>query len=139
MSNQNPQSKIPSAPPRNRPAAPGTSPELTEEQKQEKRQEIINSAPLRSSENDTTNPTAVTPPEKPWRDGMNLPAEQLMQIRSKTSLNQPQEHVLRLAFLAAEKNKTRGFGPKVYVSDLINEAIERYTRDELKKLGHDTK
>ena len=118
-------------PPRQRPAPPG---QLTEEQRKEAQEKIIQSAPLRSSE-----PEQPQEEVKPWRVGMGLPVEALMQIRKKTSITQATEHELRLAYLVNDRNSKRGFGPKVYVNDLINEAIELYTKAELKKLGFDTK
>lgn len=129
------ESKIPPAPPRTRPTPPGQSPELTEEEKAQKRKEIVNSAPLQNRQEEQEPAEEI----KPWRAGMNLPVEALMQIRKKTSITQATEHELRLAFLANDRNSKRGFGPKVYVNDLINEAIEQYTKNELKKLGYDTK
>lgn len=137
MSNE---SKIPSPAPRQRPTPPGQAPEMTEEEKAVKRQEIIDNAPLQTKKEaqPTEQPTEDSH-DKPWRNDMNLPLEALMQIRKKTSINQPTEHELRLSYIANEKNKKRGFGPKIYVNDLINEAIEQYTKAELKKLGFDTK
>lgn len=126
-------------PPRQRPTTQTTP--LTDEQREAAQQEVINKAPLRSTDVESTNQPADEPKEevKPWRAGMNLPVEALMQIRKKTSITQATEHELRLAFLVNDKNQKRGFGPKVYVNDLINEAIEQYTKAELKKLGFDTK
>lgn len=129
-------------PPRQRPTPPGQTP-MTNEQREAAQQEVINKAPLRSTDAESTNQPAeaAVPQEdvKPWRSGMNLPVEALMQIRKKTSITQATEHELRLAYLVNDKNSKRGFGPKVYVNDLINEAIEQYTKAELKKLGFDTK
>lgn len=130
-------------PPRQRPTPPGQSPQ-SEAERQEAEAKIIQSAPLRSTDAESTNAPAEQQPEpaadvKPWRAGMGLPVEALMQIRKKTSITQATEHELRLAFLVNDRNSKRGFGPKVYVNDLINEAIEQYTKGELKKLGYDTK
>lgn len=127
-------------PPRPRPTPPSQSASMTEEQRAIAQQEVINKAPLRSTDIESTN-QAVEPIEdvKPWRSGMQLPAEALMQIRKKTSMTMAMEHELRLAYILNDKNSKRGFGPKFFINDLINEAIEQYTKAELKKLGFDTK
>lgn len=131
-------------PPRYRPFSPEQQTPLTEEQRQQKAEEIINNAPLRSTNAESTHLASVAVEEstedaKPWRTGMGLPVEALMQIRKKTTINNAVEHDLRLAFLVNDRNAKRGFGPKVYVNDLISEAIEQYTKAELKKLGFNTK
>jgi hypothetical protein len=132
----NVESKIPPAAPRNRPTPPGQVTAMSEAEKEQKRQEIIESAPLQTNPDEATNPAVKS---APWREGMNLPVEQLMQIPHKTTMNQPKELALRLAYLVNERNKTRGFSRKFTATDLINEAVEQYTRTELKKLGFNTK
>lgn len=132
---QNSNTKIPAAPPRNRPVAPEQPATLTEDEKQQKIAEIVSNAPLHTK----TDESETKDDAKPWRKGMDLPVEALMQIRKKTSITQPTEHELRLAFLVNDKNSKRGFGPKFYINDLIIEAVEQYTKAELKKLGYDTK
>ncbi len=144
MSNE---SKIPMAAPRTRPIPGQTQTALTEAEKQQKQQEIINNAPLHTKQDYNYHPPEEQfvqqvihdAQTKPWRQGMGLPVESLMQIRKKTSITMATEHELRLAYLVNDRNLKRGFGPKVYVNDLINEAIEQYTKAELKKLGFDTK
>ncbi len=127
-----------SIPLRPRPEHSANNSPLSDKEREAAQQEVIDKAPLRSTEAESTNKQAKEE-TKPWRTGIDLPVEALMQIRKKTSINQAMELELRLAYLMNEKNSKRGFGPKVYVNDLINEAIEQYTRSELKKLGYDTK
>ena len=137
--------KIPAAPPRQRPAPPGQAVQLTEEEKEHKRQEIVNSAPLQTNPDDATNPPAEDKPKrsakpkvKPWRSGFQdrHPSE-LMKLKSKTSFTQVKELELRLDFILSEKNNNRGLDPKIYMNNLILEALDQYTIRELKELGHE--
>ncbi|MFU9046392.1 hypothetical protein ACNAUY_08360 [Acinetobacter tibetensis] len=120
--------------------------QMTDEERQQAADEIINNAPLRSTDESSTNAPAVVDVKptrklkkvKPWRVGFegNSPDE-LMQISTKTSINQPKELELRLAYIANELNMSRGFGKKVFVRDLMIRALDIFTREELAKLGHD--
>lgn len=138
------ESKIPAAPPRQRPVPPGQAAQLTEEEKEHKRQEIVNSAPLQTNPDDATNPPVEDKPRrsrvkvKPWRSGFQdrHPSE-LMKLKSKTSFTQVKELELRLDFILSERNNNRGLDPKIYMNNLILEALDQYTIQELKKLGHE--
>ena len=70
----------------------------------------------------------------PWQSGIAdnmLPG--LNFIRTQISSNMPLELVLRLDFLLKKRNV--GFSRKVSRGDLINEAIEQYTRLRLIEMG----
>lgn len=125
---------------------PGQLPSpTTEEDRQKAEEAIINSAPLRSTETESTNVEVAEPTKprrskkvKPWRVGFeNNSASELMQIGTKTSIVQPKELELRLSFIANEMNMSRGFGKKTFVRDLMIRALDQFTREELAKLGYD--
>ncbi|HEO0817075.1 hypothetical protein WKH82_08435 [Acinetobacter baumannii] len=138
------ESKIPPAAPRNRPTPPMQAVQLTEEEKERKRQEIISSAPLQTNPDDATNPPAEDKPKrskskvKPWRTGFqDRPASELMQIKNKTSFTQVKEIELRLDYILSETNNNRGLNPKIYMNNLILEALDEYTTRRLKEMGHE--
>lgn len=130
-------------PPRQRPAqtAPKAE-EMSEEDRKSREEEIIKSAPLRSSEAEATNaPAGEQRPRKkktkPWRQGFDLSGEELMQMVTKTSVNQTKELELRMAFIVNEMNLNRGFGPRVFLRDLIVQAFDEFTTKKLKEMGYD--
>lgn len=138
------ESKIPAAPPRQRPAPSSQAVQLTEEEKEHKRQEIVNSAPLQTNPDDATNPPGEDKPKrstkpkvKPWRQGFDLPVEKLLLMPVKTTLSTNKEIELRLAFIASEMNLNRGFGPKVFLRDLQMQAFDEFTTRKLKEMGYD--
>lgn len=126
-----------------RPRADQNTTELSQAEREAAQQEVINKAPLRSTDAESTNqPAAATTTrknkkQKPWREGFDLPVDALMQIAKKTSYTQPKELELRLNYILSEVNAQRGFGRKTFLNDLIVEALDEYTTRKLNELGHD--
>lgn len=120
-------------------------PEMTEEQRQQAADEIINSAPLRSTDESSTNAPAEQPKTrrasnkpKPWRVGFaGNSLEQLMQMPVKSTISQTKELELRMAFIVNEMNLSRGLGPRVFVRDLQVQALDEFTTRKLKEMGYD--
>lgn len=101
---------------------------------EQKKQEIINNAPVSSN---VVQPIQKDEKDesKPWLTGVNLTDEELQYVTHKTTINLNGDLTLRLNFLAERKRKP--FGPKINKTDMIAEAIDLYTKRELKKLGYD--
>lgn len=95
-------------------------------------EEVINSAPLQTIQVEQTNPVEVA---KPWRSGTSMSEDELMVVTEKGSYNIPMELVLRLDYLVGTK-KSRGLGRKTNKTALLIEALDEYTKRELKKQGH---
>ena len=60
--------------------------------------------------------------------------DELMGVRQKKSYDIPAELLLRLEYLKSKK-KPKGFGQKITESSMILEALDDYTKKELKALG----
>ena len=95
-------------------------------------EEVINAAPLQTISAEQTNPVEAT---KPWRTGTSMSEDELMVVTEKGSYNIPMELVLRLDYLVGTK-KSRGLGRKTNKTALLIEALDEYTKRELKKQGH---
>lgn len=94
-------------------------------------EEVIQAAPLRNT--DDTKPEE-TEQRKPWRTGTNMSEDELMVLTEKSSFNIPLELIYRLDFILANK-KSKGLGRKSNKTSLLIEALDEYTKRELKKLG----
>lgn len=95
-------------------------------------EEVINDAPLQTIQVEQTNPVEAV---KPWRAGTSMSEDELMVVTEKGSYNIPMELVLRLDYLVGTK-KSRGLGRKTNKTALLIEALDEYTKRELKKQGH---
>ena len=95
-------------------------------------EEVINAAPLQTIQVEQTNPIEAV---KPWRAGTSMSEDELMVVTEKGSYNIPMELVLRLDYLVGTK-KSRGLGRKTNKTALLIEALDEYTKRELKKQGH---
>lgn len=95
-------------------------------------EQVINDAPLQTLSAEQTNPVENN---KPWRIGTSMSEDELMVVTEKGSYNLPMELVLRMDYLVSKK-KSRGLGKKTNKTALIIEALDEYTKRELKKLGH---
>lgn len=95
-------------------------------------EEVINAAPLQTIQVEQTNPVEAV---KPWRAGTSMSEDELMVVTEKGSYNIPMELVLRLDYLVGTK-KSRGLGRKTNKTALLIEALDEYTKRELKKQGH---
>lgn len=95
-------------------------------------EDVIKDAPLQTISAEQTNPVENT---KPWRTGTSMSEDELMVITEKGSYNIPIELVLRIDYLVGKK-KSRGLGRKTNKTALLVEALDEYTKRELKKLGH---
>lgn len=129
-------------PPKRERTPPGQGQPQTQEQRQQAEDEIINNAPLRSTDDSSTNAaepkqTRKSKKPKPWRQGFDLSAEELSHMPVKTTLSTSKEIELRLAFIANEMNLNRGFGPKTFLRDLQMQAFEEFTTRKLKEMGYD--
>lgn len=71
----------------------------------------------------------------PWRSDTAMTEEELMFVRTKKSYDIPMELVKRLEFLTRNK-KPKTFGRKIKETELITEALNEYTKKELKALGY---
>lgn len=114
---------------------------LTEEQKAVKQTEFVNNAPLQTAQSIQTNPSVIENPETkveenkyPWRENTSMSEDELMGVRQKKSYDIPAELLLRLEYLKSKK-KPKGFGQKMTESSMILEALDDYTKKELKALG----
>lgn len=121
--------EIPANPRRAQNSAPRQS--ATAEQGQTP-EDVIKDAPLQTISAEQTNPVESA---KPWRVGTSMSEDELMVITEKGSYNIPIELVLRMDYLVSKK-KSRGFGKKTNKTALLIEALDEYTKRELKKLGH---
>lgn len=101
------------------------------------KQEIINNAPVstNSQQKEPTTSESNGNSNQPWLNGVSITQDELQYITHKTTINLNGDLTLRLNFLAEKKRKP--LGPKINKTDLIAEAIDSYTRKELKKLGYD--
>lgn len=100
------------------------------------KQEIINNAPVSTNQHqDKEQNNQADDNAQPWLSGVSITQDELQYITHKTTINLNGDLTLRLNFLAEKKRKP--LGPKVNKTDLIAEAIDLYTRKELKKLGYD--
>lgn len=71
----------------------------------------------------------------PWQEGIsNTMLPDLKKVKTQISSNMPYELVLRLDFLLRKRNV--GFNRKVCRGDLINEAIDLYTKLQLAEIGY---
>lgn len=71
----------------------------------------------------------------PWQEGIsNTMLPDLDKLKTQISSNTPHELVLRLDFLLRKRNV--GFNRKVCRGDLINEAIDLYTKLMLDGIGY---
>lgn len=95
-------------------------------------EQVINEAPLQTAQIEQTNPVENT---KPWRTGTSMSEDELMVVTEKGSYNVPMELVFRMDYLVGKK-KSRGLGKKTNKTALLIEALDEYTKKELKKLGH---
>ena len=122
-------SEIPANPRRAQSTAPRQSVAAETNQTVE---EVINGAPLKTLSAEQTNPVESI---KPWRTGTSMSEDELMVVTEKGSYNIPMELVLRMDYLVGKK-KSRGLGKKTNKTALLIEALDEYTKRELKKLGH---
>ena len=122
-------SEIPANPRRAQSTAPRQSVAAETNQTVE---EVINGAPLKTLSAEQTNPVESV---KPWRTGTSMSEDELMVVTEKGSYNIPMELVLRMDYLVGRK-KSRGLGKKTNKTALLIEALDEYTKRELKKLGH---
>ncbi|WP_417211988.1 hypothetical protein [Acinetobacter venetianus] len=115
---------------------------LTDEQRAEKSAEFVNNAPLHTAPAIQTNPSTIEAIEAkkveeikyPWRENTSMSEDELMGVRQKKSYDIPAELLLRLEYLKSKK-KPKGFGQKITESSMILEALDDYTKKELKALG----
>jgi len=96
-------------------------------------EQVINEAPLQTIS--TQQVIQVEDNQKPWRVGTSMSEDELSVLTEKGSYNIPMELVLRLDYLVGKK-KSRGLGRKTNKTALLIEALDEYTKRELKKLGH---
>lgn len=94
-------------------------------------EEVINEAPLRNADDIKSEEQEQ---RKPWRLSTNMSEDELMVITEKSSFNIPLELSLRLDYIQS-KQKAKGLGRKTNKTALLIEALDSFTRRELKKLG----
>ena len=110
--------------------APRTSKESTDTNVEE----VINAAPL-ANPNSFKVPETQTENTKPWRTGTTMSEDELAIITKKDSFNIPMELSMRLDFILSQK-KAKALGRKNNRTTLLIEALDDYTKRELKKLGY---
>lgn len=101
-------------------------------------QKIINEAPLHTASEQQTNPS-LNQGNKPWRNGINLTADELKTITEKVSMNMPLELLMRLDYILQHDKKNRILGKKLNKTTMYIEAVDKYTETKLKKMGFDLK
>lgn len=95
-------------------------------------EEVINAAPLATQSTEVPKEVEVS---KPWRIGTSMSEDELMVITKKDSFNIPMELSMRLDYILSQK-KAKALGRKNNRTTLLIEALDEYTKRELKKLGH---
>ncbi|WP_151765734.1 hypothetical protein [Acinetobacter colistiniresistens] len=106
----------------------------------EQQKKIIESAPLSTG---TSQPSQVEekPAQEdkyPWRKSTTMSEDELMFLKQKKSYDVVMELLLRMEYIKNHK-KPRAFGQKITETSMLHDALDKWTRDELKALGYSVK
>jgi len=113
----------------------------TDVSKTEQQKKIIESAPLSTG---TSQPPQVEEkPVKeeskyPWRESTTMSEDELMFLKQKKSYDVVMELLLRMEYIKKHK-KPKAFGQKITETSMLHEALDKWTKDELKALGYSVK
>lgn len=123
------------------PRAVQTNQSISNDEKQQQQEKLVQGAPLSTAQTTQTNPIEEKQQEEskyPWRNNTTMSEDELMYMKQKKSYDVVLELMLRMDFIKKQK-KPKVFGQKITETSMLHEALDDWTKKELKALGYSIK